>query len=121
MSVEEVLKGKTPITVSANTMVIPTSRPCKPWPAPAVQVVALSVDGSAGAGMILRDNKGTVIFASYRKLFHCNDALEAELQAMKEGLQLAVVHSQSTIVLQADCAVALKMSAEESFDRSAYG
>ncbi|KAI4968240.1 hypothetical protein ZWY2020_005352 [Hordeum vulgare] len=71
--------------------------------------------------MILRDNKGAVIFASYRKLFHCNDALEAELQAMKEGLQLAVVHSQSTIILQADCAVALKMSAEESFDRSAYG
>ncbi|KAE8787922.1 Autophagy-related protein 7 [Hordeum vulgare] len=61
------------------------------------------VDGSAGSGMILRDNKGTVIFASYRKLFHCNEALEEEVQAMKEGLDLSVVHSQTTIVLQSDC------------------
>ena len=78
-------------------------------------------DGSAGSGMILRDMTGTVIFASYRKLFHCNEALEAELQAMMEGLKLAIEHSQATIVLQSDCAVALKMLGDGSLDRSAYG
>ncbi|KAI5010323.1 hypothetical protein ZWY2020_012460 [Hordeum vulgare] len=113
---------------SALTLATPTLQPCRPWPAPARNVVAFSVDGSytpmdgsAGSGMILRDDKGTVIFASYRKLFHCNEALEAELQAMKEGLELAVVHSQFPVVLQFDCAVALKMIATDSFDRSAYG
>ncbi|KAI5005452.1 hypothetical protein ZWY2020_032695 [Hordeum vulgare] len=71
--------------------------------------------------MILRDDKGVVIFASYRKLFHCNDALEAELQAMKEGLQLATTHSTLPVVVQSDCADALKMINGDTFDRSAYG
>ncbi|KAI4996654.1 hypothetical protein ZWY2020_051574 [Hordeum vulgare] len=71
--------------------------------------------------MILRDSKGVVIFASYRNLFHCNDALESELQAVKEGLKLATEHSQATIILQSDCVVALKMIADVSSNRSAYG
>ncbi|KAI4989289.1 hypothetical protein ZWY2020_036606 [Hordeum vulgare] len=71
--------------------------------------------------MILRDSKGAVIFASYRKLFHCNDALEAELHAIKEGLQLATEHSQATLILQSDCAEALKMIADALPNRSAYG
>ncbi|KAE8818794.1 hypothetical protein D1007_03392 [Hordeum vulgare] len=82
MSVEEILKGKTPITASAHAMIIPSKPPCTPWPVPAVQEVALSVDGSfdpvdgsAGAGMILREDRGAVLFASYRKLFNCNEAL----------------------------------------------
>ncbi|XBJ12984.1 hypothetical protein VPH35_017406 [Triticum aestivum] len=71
--------------------------------------------------MILRDDKGGVIFASYRKLFHCNEALEAELQAMMEGLKLVVEHSNATILLQSDCVVALKMLFDDSFNRSASG
>ncbi|KAI4982518.1 hypothetical protein ZWY2020_023010 [Hordeum vulgare] len=105
-----------------------TNISARPWPPPASNVVALSVDGSynhvdgtAGSGMILRDDKGTVIFASCRKLFHCNDAIEAELQAMKEGLQLAITHSPFSVVLQSDRAVAIKMVTIDSFDRSAYG
>jgi hypothetical protein len=76
---------------------------------------------SAGSGMILRDGKGGVIYAAYRKLFHCNEALEAELQAMMEGLKLAVEHSNATILLQSACAVALKALSDCSLDRSAYG
>ncbi|XBI03314.1 hypothetical protein VPH35_131747 [Triticum aestivum] len=71
--------------------------------------------------MILRDKTGVVIFASYRKRFHCNEALETELQAMMERLKLAVEHSQATILLQSDCVVALKMLGDVSLDRSAYG
>ena len=59
-----------------------------------------SSDGSAGSGMILRDDKGNVIFVTYRKLFHCNEALESELQAIWEGLKLTVEHSSATILLQ---------------------
>ena len=59
-----------------------------------IRMVALSVDGSfasdgsAGEGMILRDTDGHMIFAAYRYLFVCNDALEAELHAIREGLAL---------------------------------
>uniref|UniRef100_A0A8I7B3P7 RNase H type-1 domain-containing protein n=1 Tax=Hordeum vulgare subsp. vulgare TaxID=112509 RepID=A0A8I7B3P7_HORVV len=71
--------------------------------------------------MILRDEKGGVIFASYRKLFHCNEALEVELQYMMEGLKLSLEHTNSTILLQSDCAMALKTISEASIDSSAYG
>ena len=40
---------------------------------------------------------------------------------MLEGLKLAIEHSQATIVIQSDCAVALKMLGDGSLDRSAYG
>ncbi|KAE8768090.1 hypothetical protein D1007_60483 [Hordeum vulgare] len=122
------LKGKTPVMDLIPPRASSTSTSAKPWPAPVSNVVALSVDGSfnpvdgaAGSGMILRDDQGAVIFGSYLKLFYCNDALEAELQGMKEGLQLATTHSPLPVVLQSDYAVALKMITIDTFDRSAYG
>ena len=102
------MKGKAPM-IAHELKQKPQSvvhAPRKPWPPPQANEVALSVDGyldptdgSAGSGMILRDMTGAVIFASYRKLFHCNEALEVELQAMMEGLKLAVEHSQATILI----------------------
>uniref|UniRef100_A0A8I6XI76 RNase H type-1 domain-containing protein n=1 Tax=Hordeum vulgare subsp. vulgare TaxID=112509 RepID=A0A8I6XI76_HORVV len=71
--------------------------------------------------MILRNATGGVIFAAYRKLFHCNDALEAELHAIIEGIKLTVEHSNSTIMVQSDCDAALKAISDASLDRSAYG
>ena len=47
-------------------------------------------EGTAGAGMILRDSHGVVIFASCHVLFFCNDALEAELHAITKGMSLAL-------------------------------
>ncbi|KAE8781796.1 protein transport protein sec24 [Hordeum vulgare] len=128
LSVEEILKGKTPV-LDMRHEADPQSVPKRKlvWPRPAEHEVPLlvdgsfhAVDGSTGSGMILRDSTGAVIFASYRKLFHCNDALEAELQAIKEGLKLATEHSQATIILQSDCVEALKMIADASSNRSAY-
>ncbi|KAE8787456.1 retrotransposon unclassified [Hordeum vulgare] len=129
LSVEEILKGKTPVLDmrhGEDFQSVPKRKLV--WPCPAEQEVALSVDGSfhavdgsAGSGMILRDSTGAVIFASYRKLFHCNDALESELQAIKEGLKLATEHSQATIILQSDRDEALKMIADASSNRSTYG
>uniref|UniRef100_A0A8I6WEW6 RNase H type-1 domain-containing protein n=1 Tax=Hordeum vulgare subsp. vulgare TaxID=112509 RepID=A0A8I6WEW6_HORVV len=71
--------------------------------------------------MILRNATGGVIFAAYRKLFHCNDALEAELHAILEGIKLTIEHSNPIIMVQSDCAVALKAISDDSLDRSAYG
>lgn len=78
-------------------------------------------DGSDGSGMISRNATGGVIFAAYRKLFQCNDALEAELHAILEGIKLTVEHSNSTIMVQSDCVVVLKAISDASLDRSAYG
>lgn len=64
-------------------------------------------DGSAGAGMILRDHLGQVIFAACRFLPWCNDPLEAELAACEEGLSLAQQWSDLPIALESDCAEAL--------------
>ncbi|KAE8812567.1 autophagy-related protein 7 [Hordeum vulgare] len=125
--VEDIIKGKAHV---APVLIRP---PCKsaprlPWPPPPDGMVALSVDGSyaisdgsAGSGMILRKSTGEVIFAAYRKLFHCNDALEAELQAVREGIKLAIERSDATIMLQSDCVAAINALTGASLDNSAYG
>ncbi|KAE8809617.1 retrotransposon unclassified [Hordeum vulgare] len=126
-SVEDIIKGKSPVDTDQ------ISPPCKsaprlPWPPPPDGMVALSVDGSyaisdgsAGAGMFLRTATGEVIFAAYRKLFHCNDALETELQAIREGVKLATERSDATIMIQSDCVTAINALTDVSLDSSAYG
>ncbi|KAE8796376.1 protein transport protein sec24 [Hordeum vulgare] len=101
-SVEDIIKGK--------ARVAPDLIP--PPPANRYQ---------AGAGMILRTATGEVIFAAYRKLFHCNDVLEAELQAIREGIKLATERSDATIMLQSDCVAAINALTDASLDNSAYG
>ncbi|KAE8772669.1 hypothetical protein D1007_55297 [Hordeum vulgare] len=118
LSVEDMVKGKSPVMELTSPKPSSMSTVAQKWPAPGTNMVGLSTndscnpdDGAAGSGMILRDNKGDVIFVSYQKLFQCNDALEAELQAIKERLQLAFIHASLPVVLQSDSAVALKMIA----------
>ena len=127
---DEIIKGKAPLMLNppgTQEQPQPNTIP-KRWPRPPAGVLALSVDGSyngsdgsAGSGMILRDDKGGVIFAAYRKIFNCNEALEAELQAMAEGFKLAAEHSSANILLQSDCSLALKALSDDSLDRSMHG
>mgnify|MGYP005836130031 CR=1 FL=1 len=55
------------------------------WKLPDAGWVKLNTDGSvdvngrAGAGMVLRDDKGAIIFSACRDLFARRDALEAEV------------------------------------------
>ena len=57
--------------------------------------------------MVLRDHQGQIIFAAYRVLFHYNDALEAELHALMQGMALAIQHSVLPVVVQSDSSEAL--------------
>ncbi|KAE8786127.1 hypothetical protein D1007_40029 [Hordeum vulgare] len=73
----------------------------------------------AGSGMVLRTT-GEVIFAAYRKLFHCNDALEAEIHDVLEGIKLTTEHSDATIMIHPDCAAAINALTDTSLDNSTY-
>lgn len=67
--------------------------------------------------MILRYDKGDVIYAAYRCIFHCDEALEAELHAIMEGVSLAIQRTNLLVQLQSDCAVVLSALANESLDK----
>ena len=83
-----IIKGKLPMARDTPVEQRVTASSL-PWPKQPADWAALSVDeafspsdGSAAAGMILRRQDGSVIFAVYRCIFNCNDALEAELHAI---------------------------------------
>ena len=71
--------------------------------------------------MILRDDKGYVIFAAYRRLFYCNDALESELHVIREDIDLAIHRTPLSVLLQFDRSNALSAIMDISLDKLAYG
>ena len=79
-----------------------------------------TADGGAGAGMVLRDNTGQIIFTSCRVLFSCRNALEAELSACMEGLSLAIQRTELPIQVEMDSREALDMITNDSIDRSIF-
>ena len=95
------------------------------WVAPPEGWVKLNTDGSfhdgrAGAGMVLRDPSGDVIFSACRTLYSCREALEAELGACMEGLSLAIQRSDRPVTIELDSLVAIKLIQEQEKDRSIY-
>lgn len=75
----------------------------------------------AGTRMVLWNSNRLVIFSGYRYLFHCKDALKAEVSAILEGVSISVHRSDLPMVIQSDNSVAIAALANDSLDRSAYG
>jgi ribonuclease HI len=102
------------------------SKQCLKWSKPSAGNAKLNVDGSygqngeAGAGMVLRDHDGQVIYAACHHIEHCYDATDAELLAIEEGLQLSLHWSTLQFTLETDCAEAVEMIKEGSPNASAY-
>ena len=97
------------------------------WEAPPAGWAALNVDGSfcgkdgsAGAGMVLRDEHGAIIFSSSRELRQCASPLESELAACREGISLASQWSALPIVVQTDCLDVAKLVKEGGVNRSEH-
>ena len=97
------------------------------WEPPDLDHAKLNIDGSfvkeddtAGAGMVLRDHDGAVIFAATRVIFNCCDPLEAEMAAMDEGLRLALHWSDLPLIVESDCTELLQMVQSKEVDRSRY-
>ena len=79
-------------------------------------MLKLNIDGSysestgaAGAGMILHDDHGRIVFSSWRCLSRCGSALEAELSACMEGMFLALEWSQQDVLVETDSMKVAKM------------
>ena len=81
---------------------------------------SFAVNGTAGAGMVLRDDKGNVIYSACRELFSCREILEAELCACMEGLSLAIQRSDLPVAIEMDSLVAIKLIQEQEKDGSIY-
>jgi ribonuclease HI len=77
-----------------------------------------SDDGSAGAGMALRDDLGNPIFTSYRFLLNYESPFEAELRACKEGLEQALLQSTLPIIIETDCSKLVDAVKASTQDRS---
>ena len=97
------------------------------WEAPPAGWAALNIDGSfsakdgtAGAGMVLRDEHGDIIFSSCRELRQCASPLESELAACSEGISLATQWSELPFVIQTDCAEVVKLIEGGIGDRSEH-
>ena len=81
---------------------------------------AYANDGTAGAGMILRDYTGAVIFAASRQIRVGIDALDSELATMEEGLALALHWTPDAFTLESDCVEAIKLLDVRSPNASIY-
>jgi hypothetical protein len=110
----EILKGKqsavapNPRDVQVLKEKYPPDK--SPWVRPPEGWIKLSIDGSykaengtAGTGIILRDDTGKIILSACRSLRACEEPLEAEVSACAEGLELALLHSNLPIIIEFDC------------------
>lgn len=97
-----------------------------------VGIVRPEATGSLRSTMQLETSKNKLNFQletttkltrSYRYLFHCKDALEAEISATLEGLSLSLSMQQSElpIIIHSDSSTVIAALTNDSLDRSAYG
>ena len=116
----DILKGKMVISRAQSRMeeLRPAREACtsppETWQKPTDGWAKLNVDGAylqasdtGGAGMILRDSNGPTIFASCRYLRTCTSPLEAELAAIKEGIELTLEWSTLSFIIESGCANAV--------------
>jgi hypothetical protein len=77
-------------------------------------------EGEAGAGMVLCTCTGEVVFNACRSLQNCRDAVQAELEAIEEGLKLALQWSNLQVNVETDCAEALTLIQEQTTNTSVF-
>ena len=68
--------------------------------------------------MILPNYNGAIIFAAYRALFSCGEALEAELSTCMEGLLFSIQRSELPIIVEMDSMVEVKVIQSHEIGRS---
>jgi ribonuclease HI len=126
---DQIIRGKQPVVLSsaASTKADTKKILTRAWSKPPVGWVKLTIDGSykkengsAGTGMVLRDDAGAVIFCACRSILSCEEALEAELLACLEGLELGFQHSDLPIIVETDCSFLKSAATSITQDRSPF-
>jgi ribonuclease HI len=96
------------------------------WTAPEPGYAKLNTDGAfltsseAGIGMVLRDHEGKVVVAACREVQQCQDATEAELMAIEEGIQLGLVSTNLPFSVKTDCSEACELIHQTTPNTSIY-
>ena len=67
--------------------------------------------------MILRDAHGDIIYSACWEIRICDNALDAELVACREGLELALHRTMLPILVELDSAEAVSLITAHSEDR----
>ena len=98
---------------------------CTPWSPPNQGHVKLNTDGSvlngkAGSDMVLRDDLGSIIFNVCRYIGDCEDILESEIMAMREGISLALQWISLPIDVVSVCMEAVSMVNNVDHNLSKY-
>ena len=68
----------------------------------------------------MRDHTGAVLKAACKAYEDFTEAYEAELNAVYEGLAMAIQSSEAPLLLQTDCAAVLKTLKQKGLDRSPH-
>jgi hypothetical protein len=98
----------------------------KRWAPPGRIHAKLNTDGAflnsneAGIGMVLRDHKGQVIVAACREVTQCQDATDAELMAIEEGIQLGLLWTTLPFFVETDCSEAYELIHKATPNTSIY-
>lgn len=76
----------------------------------------------ACAGVVIRDAHGAVrlSLSSWRVLFHCSSAEDAEFSAYREGTILAAQCVPWSVILETDCASCMSILAQLGTVRSQF-
>ncbi|XBH62951.1 hypothetical protein VPH35_117042 [Triticum aestivum] len=125
---EDHVKGKMVVVASPPAARVISGAKMQPrWVPPDTGWTKLNTDGSfitstgaAGGGMILRDDRGEIIYSACRELRACESALEAELAACREGLELALHRTNLSIIVELDSAEAVTLLTTRTRDRSRH-
>jgi ribonuclease HI len=95
------------------------------WQAPEAGWIKVNVDAgwntsytAGGAGMVVRDSTGSVLFSEWKTLPPCASAEEAEILACLEGIRYLAAHPQCPGVLETDCARIIDVLTSTEKDRS---
>jgi hypothetical protein len=123
------VKGKT-VIVHDHKKVRPSKKDLKPqvqnkWTKPPPGWSKLNIDGSWSeeygvgvVGMVLRDEMGKIIVSACMVLPNCNYPLEAELRACSDGLNLGMQWTDTPMIIESDCLVAIQMITDKEINRS---
>ncbi|XP_071681556.1 uncharacterized protein [Lolium perenne] len=125
-----VVKGKMVVNhvqgfTKAGTQMDGRRKVRKRWTHPASGEAKLNIDGpflgkASTVGIVLRDHCGEPIFTVCQNLPHYNDATEAEIISIEEGLRLVWHRTPLKVKVEFDCTEAVEMIRESLPNTSAY-